>query len=283
MAQAPHWKSLKSMISIDASGKPIVVRSTGTPARCSIAGCTAATTRSRSASSTAGGSPAGASAAAGSSFFPPHPPAPAPRRRPPPGRRRAAPRAAKAAAPAAASSHCGASCESPSRGPAGRRRAPLRALWRQTAPRRRSGLSITLSSTLSNHACGVPLFRTKLTQIQITADPILWPYRVRGVQTTRYGRRPRPQRRLRVCHAGRAGGDGAQLATSGLDAFFEMPFEVWIDGRRCRRRNADCPRCSARRACPGCPAIDQPRGWLVPLTRPAPLRALRELRRARPQ
>ena len=75
----------------------------------------------------------------------------------------------------------------------------------------------------------------------------------------------------------------AQLATSELDAFFEMPFEVWIDGRRCRRRNAGCPRCSARRACPGCPAIDQPRGWLVPLTRPAPLRALRELRRARPQ
>ena len=28
--------------------------------------------------------------------------------------------------------------------------------------------------------CGVPLFRTKLTQIQITADPILWPYRWYG-------------------------------------------------------------------------------------------------------
>ena len=33
------------MISTDASGKPIVVRSTGTPARPSIAGCTAATAR----------------------------------------------------------------------------------------------------------------------------------------------------------------------------------------------------------------------------------------------
>ena len=82
--------------------------------------------------------------------------------------------------------------------------------------------------------CGVPLFRTKLTQIQITADPILWPYRVRGVQTTRYGRRPRPQRRLRGCHAGRAGGDGSAAcdvrarrllrdAIRGLDRRSSMP------------------------------------------------------------
>ena len=36
--------------------------------------------------------------------------------------------------------------------------------------------------------CGVPLFRTKLTQIQITADPILWPYRRASAANSQRGR-----------------------------------------------------------------------------------------------